>query len=139
RCVGATGFVGERKRGSSLRARPRFLGRSAREDLRRRGNHLHLRRVGGPDRLEYRRPLATPVPIGKRLADLLLGRRVVALAEVVPAQRASLAPEEDGGPAVRLVKLPEREFAIHGDRPVDPEALRGGYDGVGVLGEWKAW
>ena len=81
-------------------------------------------------------PLA--VPLGERLADLLLGGRVVALAEVVPAQRAALPPEEERGPAVRLVELPERELAVHRDGPVDPEPLGRAGHCVRVLREGKA-
>ena len=61
--------------------------------------------------------------------------RVVALSEVVPAERAAPAPEEEGGPAVRLVHPPDGEHRIERDRPGDPESLRGSCDRIRALGE----
>src|SRR3954467_11287924 len=110
RCVGAARLVFNLQRRTPLRARPGFLGGAAREELRAWRDHLHVRKVRGPDRLEQRRPIAAAVPLRQRLADRLLGPGIVALAEVVPAQGAALTPEEERRPAVGLIELPEREL-----------------------------
>ena len=81
-------------------------------------------RVGGAQRRHRRRQLAQRVELAQLGLDRLLGRRVFALAEVEPGQRAAQAPEEEAGPALAAVGVPERPLGVDRDRELDPEPPR---------------
>jgi hypothetical protein len=57
---------------------------------------------------------------------------------VVPAQRATAPPEEESGPAVRLIEAPDGELRVECDGPIDSETLRGICDDPGILGEGES-
>src|SRR4029077_15535617 len=86
---GAARLVVEGEDLAVLAGRPRPLPRATREGLRRRRHHPGPGPVGGPDRRHRLGQLAQGVDLAQLLLDRLLGRPVLALAEVGPGERSA--------------------------------------------------
>ena len=139
--VRTPGLVLDLDRAGGRCGAPRTLGRAAGKDFLRRRHHPRAGYVARPQRLERLQRLdrvASLVRVVDRLADRLLGGRVVALAELVPAQRAAGAPEEQRGPAATTVVLPHQVLGVDGDGMLDAQALDRVPDGIGRAGEGEA-
>ena len=136
--VGAAGLVGDDELLAVLPGAPGPLPRAAREDLGARRHHPGAGRVARPQRLERRRQVLKGVLLAQLRLDRLLGGEIVALAEVEPAQRPAEAPEEEAGPALAAVRVPERPLGVDRDREPDPEPLQSSADHLGVGAEGEA-
>ena len=77
--------------------------------------------VRGRGRVDGLRQLPRLVSRLKLLAHRILGLGEATDAEVEPAQPAAEPPEEDGGPALRAVGVPDVVGGIGGDGEAEPE------------------
>ena len=124
RGVSSPGLVGELDRVGVAAGPPRLGGGASRKDLLAGRRDHGPGRVARAQRRERRRWREIRVQRRELLGDRRLGGRVLALAEVKPAQGAALAPEEQGGPALAAVVVPDRIARVVGDRMADAEPLQ---------------
>ena len=81
-------------------------------------------RVRGSQRLERRRELEGGGDREELLLDRGLGRRVLALAELKPAERPAPIPQEERRPSLAPVVVPGPVLTVHGDGERNVEALQ---------------
>ena len=86
------------------------------------------------------RQLAQGVDLSQLFLDCDLGPQIVALAEVEPGgHNPPLSPEEEAGPALAPVGMPEVACGVYRDRELDPDARQAGRDGLAIGAEGEAW
>ena len=118
---------------------PRLARRSAGQHLGRRRDDHRSRGIAGPQRLERLRQPGGAERVRKLLLYRQLRRLVLTLAEVEPAQRSALAPEEERRPALAAVVVPERVARVVGDRVLDSEIGDRTLEGLDRRREGVAW